>query len=63
MDIYDYLQEPDGNWIITKNGDFFLNVSGGKTEAEKIARTLREEESRAHAEKTGVRAARSSMAD
>ena len=50
FDIYDILQEPEGNWIVTKNGEFFLNVSGGKAEAERIAKVLREEEGRAHAE-------------
>lgn len=50
MDKYDILQEPDGSWIVTKNGEFFLNVSGGKAEAERIAQVLREEEGRAHAE-------------
>ena len=49
FDIYDILQEPEGNWIVTKNGDFFLNVSGGKAEAEEIAQTLRREEDRASA--------------
>ena len=27
MDIYDYRQEPDVGWIVTKNGDFFISCS------------------------------------
>lgn len=44
MDVYGYQQEPDGSWIVTKNGDFFLSVSGGKEEAMKIAKVLNEDE-------------------
>lgn len=42
MDIYDYRQEPDGSWIVTKNGDFYISCSSEQT-AKSMAELLRKD--------------------
>lgn len=49
-DVYAFQKEEDGSYIVTKNGDFFLCVSGGKAEAENIVKTLMKEEEKIHEE-------------
>ncbi len=40
FDLYCVRQKPDGKYIITKNGDFFIECSDSKEEAENIANLL-----------------------
>lgn len=42
MDIYDYRQEPDGGWIVTKNGDFFISCSSEQA-AKQVTELLRKD--------------------
>ena len=35
-DVYDCHKTPDGEWEITKNGDFYMMCSGGETDAKHI---------------------------
>lgn len=45
------LRMEDGNYIITKNGDFFLFCTGGEAEAKRIVETLNKDEKRTREDK------------
>ena len=39
-DIYSYIRLPDGEYIITKNGDHFLTCNGSESDAKHIVHIL-----------------------
>lgn len=50
-DVFSLRRLEDGNYIITKNGDFFLFCTGGEAEAKRIVEILNKDEKRSREEK------------
>lgn len=51
MDVFGVMKEENGKHIITKNGEFFLNCSGGEAEALKIADLLNNDSKKVHSDR------------
>lgn len=47
FDVYAYAHGADGNYIITKNGDFFLTCTGSEEDAKNLVKIIQEDANRA----------------